>query len=129
MAKFDLFSHRKEDRDLLKYFWYFIFLLHITFLGMGIYWLNEGYKLLDAHNISKGELRLDTLFLAIHMESIAFSIILLIIAIYVYIIHRKQNLILKQLREISNHMQSHHDWESQASHLNIPVGDENEGLS
>jgi hypothetical protein len=100
MARFDLFSHHKEDRELLKYFWYFIFLLHITFLGMGIYWLNEGYKLLDAHNISKGELRLDTLFLAIHMESVAFSIILLVIAIYVYVIHRKQNMILKQMREI-----------------------------
>jgi hypothetical protein len=99
MSHFDLLSSQKDDRDILKYFWFLIFTLHIIFMLMAIYWLNQGLDF-DVTQLSYEGLRIDKLFIAIHMGSIAFSMLLLIIAIYANVLASRQNKMLKQLREM-----------------------------
>ncbi len=89
-----------DERKILRYCWFCVFLLHIVFLTMGIYWLNEGYKMIDISSFSKGELQFDSLFLAMYLQSIAFSLILLMTAIYVYVIQSRQEALMRQIQEI-----------------------------
>ncbi len=121
MSHFSRLARAREDSGILKYFWFFVFLLHIVFLGMGIYWLNEGYKLIDFAQFSKRELRIDNLFISMYMLSIAFSLILAIISIYVYVLHSRQVQMLRLMHEFlqtredgkKEERSSHHDPGSQ----------------
>jgi len=56
--------------------------------------------MIDVSSLSKGELRFDSLFLAMYLQSIAFSLILLMTAIYVYVIQSRQESLIRQVQEI-----------------------------
>ncbi len=89
-------AHRPTSNlKVLGWCWFGAFTLHIVFLAMGIYWLNEGYKMIDASELTRGELRVDSLFLALYLQSIAFSMILLLIAIYTFVIQSRQEKLLQ----------------------------------
>ncbi len=83
----------------MKYGWLAVFVLHIVFLIMGVHWLKSALNLWHADLLAPSQIRLENFITATYMLTIAFSIILLILAVFVFEIFRAQRKILRILAE------------------------------
>lgn len=93
-------SRMIEDWSVLKYGWLAVFLLHVAFLGIGVYNFKAALEMFDPELIRVEQRRLDYVIQAIYMVTIAFSIILLILAVFVLEIFRNQRRLMHQMDEI-----------------------------
>jgi len=89
-----------DDWTILKYGWLAVFIIHIAFLAMGIYWLKQAWRLEHPELYSIAELRYSYALTAQYMLAIAFSIILLIITVFVFEIFRSQRRITRELDDL-----------------------------
>lgn len=89
-----------EDWSVLKYGWLAVFLLHVAFLGIGVYNIKAALEMFDPELIRVEQRRLDYVIQAIYMVTIAFSIILLILAVFVLEIFRNQRRLMHQMDQI-----------------------------
>ena len=89
-----------EDWAVLKYGWLAVFLLHVAFLGMGVYNIKMALDMFDPDLIRVEQRRLDFVIQAVYMVTIAFSIILLILAVFVLEIFRNQRRLMHQMDQI-----------------------------
>lgn len=88
-----------EDWTVMKYGWLAVFSLHVVFLIGGIHWLKSALNLWDSELLSPGQIRIENFITAVYMLTIAFSIILLILAVFVFEIFRTQRKIFRILAE------------------------------
>ena len=93
-------SRMIEDWAILKYGWLAVFLLHVAFLGIGVYNIKAALEMFDPELIRVEQRRLDYVIQAVYMVTIAFSIILLILAVFVLEIFRNQRRLMHQLDEL-----------------------------
>ena len=93
-------SRMIEDWSVLKYGWLAVFLLHVAFLSIGVYNIKAALEMFDPELIRVEQRRLDYVIQAIYMVTIAFSIILLILAVFVLEIFRNQRRLMHQMDQI-----------------------------
>jgi len=98
-----------EDWVILKYGWLFVFLVHIVFLGAGVREMRAAQELFSPELLDTAQLRLDHVFQAIYMWTIAFSILLLIVAVFILEIFRNQKRILERLAALDTGMRDQTD--------------------
>lgn len=94
-------KQRIDDWLLMKYGWLAVFVLHIVFLLMGVHWLKSALNLWDSELLTTSQIRLEHFITAAYMLTIAFSIILLILAVFIFEIFRTQRKILRLVSELS----------------------------
>ena len=108
-------SRMIEDWSVLKYGWLAVFLVHVAFLAMGVYYIKASLDMFDPELIKSTarrldltiqsvyifeQRRMDLVIQATYMVTVAFSIIMLIIAVFVLEIFRNQRRLMHQLDEI-----------------------------
>ncbi len=76
------------DWTILKYGWLIVFLIHGVFLYMGLIFLRQAYHMEGPTLYTPEQLRISLLLTSIYMVSIAFSLILVILAVFVLEIFR-----------------------------------------
>lgn len=86
-----------EDWVVLKYGWLFIFLVHIVFLAAGVREIKSAIEMFDPQLLDPSERRLDHVMQALYMWTLAFSVILMILSVFVMEIFRSQRKILQLL--------------------------------
>lgn len=89
--------HNTEDWAVLKWGWLAIFLLHLAFLIVGIHFMKEALRLEDPTLLVPSERRIGLVIEALYSVTIAFSILLLILAVFVLEIFRAQRRILEMI--------------------------------
>lgn len=86
-----------EDWTVFKYGWLVIFVLHMAFLAVGVHYLMAAYNM-DHPDLLKAQgLRGTYLIIAGYMMVIAFSVLLLVLAILIFEVFRTQRKILRKL--------------------------------
>lgn len=108
-------SRMIEDWAILKYGWLAVFLVHIAFLAMGVYYIKASLDMFDpelTHATQRRldltiqsiymweQRRMDNVIQATYMVTIAFSIIMLILAVFVLEIFRNQRKLMHQMDEL-----------------------------
>ncbi|MBI3890014.1 MAG: hypothetical protein HY303_00635 [Candidatus Wallbacteria bacterium] len=88
-----------DDWTVMKYGWLGVFVLHVVFLLAGVHWLKSALNLWDTQLLEPGQIRLENFITAAYMLTIAFSIMLLIMAVFIFEIFRAQRKILRLLAE------------------------------
>lgn len=86
-----------EDWAILKYGWLLVFLVHVVFLGFGVVEIKQALDMFDKKLLEIAELRIDHVIQGLYMLVIAFSVLLLIVAIFALEIFRTQRRILREL--------------------------------
>ncbi len=86
-----------EDWTIFKYGWLAIFLIHIAFLAVGIHYLMTAYNMDHPDLLKAQALRGTYLIIAGYMMVIAFSVLLLVLAILIFEVFRSQRKILRKL--------------------------------
>jgi hypothetical protein len=88
-----------EDWALLKYGWLAVFLVHVAFLAIGVWQIRAALEMWDPKFLEVEQRRIDHVIQAVYMVTIAFSIILLILAVFVLEIFRTQHRLLHRLEQ------------------------------
>ena len=89
-----------EDWAILKYGWLAVFLVHVIFLASGVYFIKQALDIYDPKLIEVDQRRLEMVIQAIYMVTVAFSIILLILAVFVLEVFRNQRRLMTRLEEL-----------------------------
>lgn len=89
-----------EDWAILKYGWLAVFLVHVVFLAFGVWHIKAALDMYDPRLIDVDQRRIELVIQAVYMVTIAFSIILLILAVFVLEIFRNQRRIMTRLEEV-----------------------------
>jgi hypothetical protein len=95
-----------EDWAVLKYGWLAVFLVHVIFLASGVFFIKQALDITDpsphamAKLIDVEQRRLEMVIQAVYMVTIAFSIILLILAVFVLEVFRNQRRLMTRLEEL-----------------------------
>lgn len=95
-----------EDWAVLKYGWLAVFLVHVIFLSSGVFFIKQALDITDPSPQAMSRLvdveqrRLELVIQAVYMVTIAFSIILLILAVFVLEVFRNQRRLMARLEEI-----------------------------
>ena len=84
----------------MKYGWLAVFLVHVVFLAFGVYHIKAALDMYDPRLIDVDQRRIELVIQAVYMVTIAFSIILLILAVFVLEIFRNQRRLMHQMDEI-----------------------------
>jgi hypothetical protein len=93
-------QHYIEDWLVLKYGWLLVFVVHVAFLGIGVWQIKTALDLWAPDLISPEARRLDHVIHAVYMIAISFSILLLILAVFVLEIFRNQYKLMRRLDEM-----------------------------
>ncbi|MBI4860349.1 MAG: hypothetical protein HY815_08815 [Candidatus Riflebacteria bacterium] len=91
-----------HDWAILKYGWLAVFLFHVAFLYFGVREIKIALDIFDKTLLSTDQRRIDHVIQAIYMVTLAFSIILLIIAVFVLEIFRAQRKILLEIQGLKD---------------------------
>lgn len=86
-----------QDWAVLKYGWLFILMVHIVFLAAGVREIKSAIEMFDPALLDPSERRLDHVMQALYMWTLAFSIILMVLSVFVMEIFRSQRKILQLL--------------------------------
>lgn len=89
-----------DDWTVLRYGWLAVFLIHIAFLAMGVFWLKRAWRMEDASLYSVPEVRISHVITAGYMLTIAFSIILLIITVFLFEVFKMLRRVAADVEEI-----------------------------
>jgi hypothetical protein len=96
-----------RDWAVLKYGWLIVVLVHVVFLGLGVQQIRSALDMFDPELLNISQLRLDHVIQATYMVTIAFSVILLILAVFILEIFRTQRAILNELQELRDVQEAH----------------------
>lgn len=88
------------DWTILKYGWLIVFLIHGVFLYIGLHWLRQAYHMEHASLYTPEQLRISHLLTSVYMVSIAFSLILVILAVFVLEIFRGVQRMSQDMQDI-----------------------------
>jgi len=77
-----------------------VFLIHVVFLAFGMQQIKIALDMFEPELLAPSQLRLDHVIQAVYMVTIAFSILLLILAVFVLEIFRTQRRIINHLMEL-----------------------------
>jgi hypothetical protein len=95
-----------EDWSVLKYGWLAVFLVHVVFLASGVWFIKQALDITDpnpkaiAKLLDLDQRRFELVIQAGYMVTIAFSIILLILAVFVLELFRNQRRMMTRLEEV-----------------------------
>jgi hypothetical protein len=104
-------SHPNEPREfaqdwtILKYGWVGVFLVHVVFLGVGLYFLKQAYYMEDVSLYTPAELRISYFLTSVYMATIAFSVVLLIVAVFVLEIFRSLRKLSAEVAELGEKLE------------------------
>jgi hypothetical protein len=86
-----------EDWSVLKYGWLAVFGAHLTFLFLGMQFIKDAMRLDHPSLLDPAERRITLVIEALYAITIAFSILLLILAVFVLEILRLQRRVVELL--------------------------------
>ena len=89
-----------EDWTILKYGWIGVFLVHIVFLGAGLWFLKQAYYMEDMSLYTPEQLRISYFLTFGYMTTIAFSVIMLIQAVFVLEIFRATRRLSAEIEDL-----------------------------
>ena len=89
-----------DDWTILKYGWLAVFIIHIAFLGIGVFWLKQAWRMEHPDLYTIPELRVSYALTAAYMITISFSIILLIITVFVFDLFRTVRRLSRDLEDM-----------------------------
>ena len=89
-----------DDWTILKYGWLAVFIIHIAFLAMGVFWLKQALRMEHPSLYNIPQLRISHTLTALYLITIAFSIILLIITVFVFEIFRTTRRLAREIEEV-----------------------------
>jgi len=100
----DFFRKYCDDWTVLKYGWLAVFIIHIAYLAVGVFWLKRALRLEHTELFTIPEVRITYALTAAHMVTIAFSTILLIITVFVFEIFKMHRRLAEDIEDIRQSM-------------------------
>jgi magnesium-transporting ATPase (P-type) len=88
------------DWTVLKYGWLIVFLIHGSFLFIGLHFLRQAAYMENPALYTPEQLRISHLLTSTYMVTIAFSLILVILAVFVLEIFRTTQKLLMDVEEL-----------------------------
>ena len=96
----EFFKKYFDDWTVLKYGWLAIFIIHIAYLAVGVFWLKRALRMEGAVLLTLPELRVSYSLTAAHMITIAFSTILLIITVFIFEIFKMMRRLVADVEDL-----------------------------
>lgn len=96
----NIFKKYLDDWTVLKYGWLAVFIIHIAYLAVGVFWLKRALRMEHAELFTIPEVRLSYAMTAAHMITIAFSTILLIMTVFIFEIFKMTRRLARDVEDI-----------------------------
>ena len=100
----DFFKKYLDDWTVLKYGWLAVFIIHIAYLAVGVFWLKRAMRMEHAELFTIPEVRISYALTASHMITIAFSTILLIMTVFIFEIFKMMRRLVRDVEDIREYV-------------------------